>query len=147
MKVLRQFVSFGLVGVAGFVIDAGVLYLALGLGLGLYVGRALSYLAAVTGTWILNRRYTFARSPASGGLLLEWLRFVVSQLTGATVNLGAYALLVHSVPLVGQYPVLGVAAGSLSGLLVNFSVARAYVFKQRPQLRKNAGNDRSGAGE
>jgi putative flippase GtrA len=146
MKVWQQFTSFGLVGVAGFVIDAGVLYLGLGLGLGLYFGRALSYLAAVTGTWILNRRYTFRQTSASSGLLQEWLRFGVSQLTGATVNLGVYALLVHSVPFVRQYPVLGVAAGSLSGLFVNFSVARAYVFKQRPHLAKDAGNERGGAG-
>jgi putative flippase GtrA len=52
----------------------------------------------------------------------------VSQLSGATINLGMYALLVHMSPLVAREPVIGVAAGSLSGLLVNFWVARVFVF-------------------
>jgi putative flippase GtrA len=38
---IRQMFSFGLVGVLGFVVDAGVLYAALYCGLGLYAGRAV----------------------------------------------------------------------------------------------------------
>jgi putative flippase GtrA len=133
MSVWRQFLSFGMVGVIGFLIDAGVLYLAIAFGLGLYLGRALSYLVAVTATWILNRRYTFRQSASNAGLWRQWARFGISQLSGATVNLGSYALLVHWVPLVARHPVLGVAAGSLSGLVVNFSVARMYVFSHRRQ--------------
>jgi putative flippase GtrA len=125
--IVRQMFSFGLVGVLGFVVDAGVLYVALYLGLGLYAGRAVSYMTAVSATWVLNRRYTFERT-GSHNRLHEWARFVVSQLSGATINLGMYALLVHMSPLVARYPIIGVAVGSLSGLLVNFSVARAYVF-------------------
>ena len=127
--IARQMLSFSSIGVIGFLVDAGVLYAALFAGLGLYAGRAVSYLVAVSATWLLNRRYTFAR--ASGySRMHEWARFVVSQLSGAAINLGVYGLLVHSSPLVAHNPVLGVAAGSLSGLLVNFSVARAYVFYQ-----------------
>ncbi|HEY1724622.1 MAG TPA: GtrA family protein [Steroidobacteraceae bacterium] len=121
--------SFSLVGVLGFVVDAGVLYAALYVGLGLYLGRAASYMAAVTFTWGLNRRYTF-EAGSGGEPVRQWARFVVSQLAGATINLGVYALLVHMSPFVAQRPVIGVAVGSLSGLLVNFSVARAYVFDQ-----------------
>jgi putative flippase GtrA len=125
--IVRQMFSFGLVGVLGFLVDAGVLYVALYGGLGLYAGRAVSYMTAVSATWVLNRRYTFER--ASGrNRLHEWARFVISQLSGATINLGMYALLVHMSPLVARYPIIGVAVGSVSGLLVNFSVARAYVF-------------------
>ena len=123
-----QMLSFPIIGVIGFLVDAGVLYLALFCGLGLYLGRVVSYMAAVTATWLLNRRYTFAASAATDNHLHEWARFVVSQLLGACINLGVYALLVHSSPLVHQHPVIGVGAGSLSGLLVNFSVARAFVF-------------------
>jgi putative flippase GtrA len=129
LGVARQMLSFSLIGVLGFVVDAGVLYLALAWGLGLYAGRAVSYMSAVSATWLLNRRYTFA--PTSGdNKLHQWMRFVVSQLAGATINLGVYALLVHMSPLVAHEPVIGVAAGSLSGLLVNFSIARVFVFDQ-----------------
>jgi putative flippase GtrA len=129
LGVARQMLSFGLIGVIGFLIDAGVLYFALFCGLGLYAGRAVSYLAAVTATWLLNSRYTFA--PTSGyNKIHEWARFAVSQLSGATINLGMYAVLVHTSPLVAHLPIIGVAAGSVCGLLVNFSVARAYVFDQ-----------------
>jgi putative flippase GtrA len=103
------------------------LYVALYWGLGLYGGRAVSYLSAVSATWLLNRRYTFRRT-SDGNKLHQWARFVVSQLAGASLNLGVYALLVHASPLVAHEPVIGVAAGSLSGLLVNFSIARIFVF-------------------
>jgi putative flippase GtrA len=125
--VARQMLSFSVVGVLGFLVDAGVLYVALYLGLGLYGGRAVSYMSAVSATWLLNRRYTFEQK-SGDNKLHQWARFVVSQLSGAAINLGVYAALVHMSPLVAHAPVIGVAAGSLSGLLVNFSVARAYVF-------------------
>lgn len=125
---IRQFISFGLVGMAGFVVDAGVLYGALAAGLGLYAGRILSYLTAATTTWILNRRYTFARQ-SGGSLWGEWARFVFSQLSGATVNLSTYGLLVYFSPFVARVPVIGVAFGSIAGLVVNFIAARAYAFK------------------
>jgi len=127
LGVARQMLSFSVVGVLGFLVDAGVLYVALAWGLGLYGGRAVSYMSAVSATWLLNRRYTFEQK-SGDNKLHQWARFVVSQLSGATINLGVYAALVHMSPLVAREPVIGVAAGSLSGLLVNFSVARAYVF-------------------
>ena len=57
---LGQFLRFGLVGTAGFVVDAAALTAAMALGLGPYGGRVVSYLAAVTFTWAMNRRFTFA---------------------------------------------------------------------------------------
>lgn len=127
LGVARQMLSFSAIGVLGFVVNSGVLYIALSWGLGLYAGRAVSYMSAVSATWLLNRRYTFG-STTDDNKLHQWARFVVSQLAGATINLGVYALLVHSSPLVAHEPVIGVAAGSLSGLLVNFSIAKALVF-------------------
>jgi putative flippase GtrA len=121
--------AFGVVGVAGFVIDAGTLYLARWLGLGLIFGRLVSYVTAATSTWALNRRFTFtSRQPQ--GALHEWALFMVSQLAGAACNLGAYAWLVTISTLIAAQPIIGVAAGSLSGMLVNFLVAKKFVFKE-----------------
>jgi putative flippase GtrA len=86
-SIRRQFLSFAVVGVAGFIVDTIALYAALGLGLGLYGGRAVSFLVAATFTWAMNRRFTFpARDrerPAR-----QWLKFLAANSLGAVVNYG-----------------------------------------------------------
>jgi putative flippase GtrA len=57
---LQQLGLFTLVGAAGFLIDAGMLLLLANvLGVNIYVARLLSWLAAATFTWLLNRTLTF----------------------------------------------------------------------------------------
>jgi len=124
---LIQFFRFGVVGTIGFVVDTAVLYAGLALGLGLYGGRVLSYLAAATTTWALNRAWTF-RGQGSGPALQQWAIFLLVCLVGFAFNYGTYALLVATVPLVAQHPVLGVAAGSLAGMIGNFLLSRRFVF-------------------
>jgi putative flippase GtrA len=124
---MRQIFSFGVIGCVGFLVDTLVLYTAIFLGSGLYLGRLLSYLAAVTVTWALNRRFTFAQR-SGGTSLSEWAKFSVSQLSGATINLGAYAALVHTSRYCAQHPVVAVGVGSVAGMMINFAVARRYVF-------------------
>lgn len=124
---MRQLLRFGMVGTVGFLVDAAVLYLGIALGLGLYLGRVLSYLAAVTTTWVLNRSFTFRTAPG-GNRAHEFARFAVSQLSGAGLNLGLFTLLVATIPWMAENPVAAVAAGSLAGLSLNFLVARRYVF-------------------
>ncbi len=119
-----------MVGVAGFIVDASTLYMGIALGLGLYFSRVVSYTTAVTATWLLNRQITF-RDSSSPALMAEWARFAVSQLGGATVNVGAYYVLVRTSALVAAYPVIGVAVGSLSGLFINYVVARLFVFRRK----------------
>jgi putative flippase GtrA len=128
-RTIYQLVTFGLIGVAGFVVDTSVLYAAIYVGLGLYAGRAVSYLAAVTFSWAFNSRYTFKRHDVADRFL-QWRRFLISQLSGAAINLGVYAGLIRASRYCGQHPVIGVAVGSLAGLLVNFVAARLYVFER-----------------
>jgi putative flippase GtrA len=127
---LRQMLNFGIVGGIGFVVDASVLHVGVALGLGLYMGRVLSYLVAVTSTWVLNRRYTFGAATGTS-LRREWVRYAVSQLSGATVNLSTYSLLVSMSATCAAYPTLAVAAGCIAGMLINFTVARHFVFRSR----------------
>ena len=57
-------------------VDATTLYVVMSqLGAGLYGGRVISYLAAATSTWALNRRYTF-RPQRSTNRLGEWGAFL-----------------------------------------------------------------------
>lgn len=127
---MRRFLLFAFAGGLAFVVDAGVLHLLVGVGLNPYAGRVLSFLCAVTATWWLNRTLTFSMPrhvPAS--LLREWGHYLVTQLGGFAVNYAVFAALVWTSALVRQWPVVGVAAGSVGGLLVNFALASRYVFK------------------
>jgi len=127
----RQFLRFALAGAVGFAVDVGLLYVGLALGLGYYLGRALSFLAAAFTTWQLNRRYTFVVHPGEP-LLREWLRYLFAMLGGSAVNYGCYAALVFSLPKSACLPAVAVAAGSAAGLTVNFLGARFWVFRHRP---------------
>ncbi len=133
--VRSQFLRFALVGVAGFVVDAATLHAAIRfLGAGLYVGRVLSYLMAATATWALNRRYTFV-DRGNSRLLHEWLKFLAANAVGGVVNYLTYAALVKASALVATWPVLGVGAGSIAGLVVNFTLSRRLVFSNSKRSR------------
>ncbi len=107
-----------------------MLYLALWAGLGLYLGRAVSYLVAATFTWYGNRRITFAtRAQGVPAAAAEWIRFLLTNLVGGAVNYTVYAALVSQLELAQAYPVLGVAAGSIAGLSVNFTLSKFLVFR------------------
>lgn len=126
-----EMLRFGLVGAAGFLVDTAVLYTAMAAGAGLYGGRILSYVAAATATWALNRAWTFraAGRPAGRGALgRQWALFLLVNLVGFAANYGTYALLVANLPLVAAHPVIGVAAGALAGMGGNFILSRRYVF-------------------
>lgn len=127
MKLAREFLSFAVVGTIGFVVDLGVLYVVAP-ALGWYGGRVLSFLAAASVTWALNRRFTFAGRHSGASIGREYLRYLLTMLGGALVNYGAYVLTLHWLggPLA---PALGVALGSCAGLAVNFLTARFLVFK------------------
>lgn len=130
-RLARELFRFGVVGVAGFVVDAAVLTLGIASGTGPWLGRVLSYLAAASTTFALNRAWTFraaARPAGRAGTARQWGLFLLVNLLGFACNYGTYAALIAGVPMVAAQPVLGVAAGSLAGLLGNFLLARRFVF-------------------
>jgi putative flippase GtrA len=129
-----QFLRFGLVGVAGFVVDAGLLRGLLALGFGYYGGRVVSFLTAATTTWILNRSFTFRRDAPSAFAhpAAEWLSYLGLMLIGGAANYGTYALAIATSETVRQHAELGVALGSLAGMVINFWSAKRMVF-ERPQ--------------
>lgn len=128
--VLMEFLRFGVVGTIGFVVDTAVLYAGLALGLGLYGGRAVSYLVAATTTWALNRLWTF-RGRGDGPVHQQWALFLLVNLLGFAMNYGTYVALIAFVPMVAEHPVLGVAAGAIAGMFGNFVLSRQLVFRVR----------------
>lgn len=125
----RQGIAFLCVGTIGFLVDASVLTtLVGGLGLGHYGSRVVSFAAAVTVTWLLNRRYTFAAQASDGRRRREFSRYLGVQVTGALINLGVYGALVAGYELAFRHPVLPLAAGSLMALIFTFTASKYFAF-------------------
>ncbi len=128
--IVRQFFTFAAVGIAGFVVDAGVLTLLLHTtSVGPYLGRVCSYLCAATFTWVMNKFLTF-RDRSSQRLSVQWLTFLLVNACGGLVNFGIYSLLLATIPFFAATPVAAVAIGSLAGLAVNFTLSRNFVFRR-----------------
>lgn len=123
----KPFTRFALVGIVGFGVDASVLAVCLGVGFDVFSGRLVSYLAAATTTWQLNRHFTFTDS-AREAAAVQWTKFLAVNTLGGAVNYGVYAGLVTWLAPVAAHPTLGVAAGSLAGLVLNFAASRRFVF-------------------
>lgn len=124
---VTQFLRFGVVGTAGFVVDTSVVYGLRG-AIGLIGAGLASYLVAATLTWALNRVWTF-RGRGSGAAHRQWLRFLLANMAGFVLNRGTYVALVMLVALCARQPVLATAAGALAGMGVNFALSRAVVFR------------------
>ncbi|MBN3808175.1 GtrA family protein [Paraburkholderia sp. Ac-20347] len=122
-----QFFRFAIAGTIGFLVDAGVLYLALKCGTGPYVGRVISFLCAAFVTWQINRRTTF-RGSKQHAWMTEWLRYLAAMSLGGICNYGAYAVALKTLPPGAFAPLLAVAAGSIVGMFVNFAFAKWWVF-------------------
>ena len=114
--------KFSLVGVLGFAVDIGTLYLIVGLfQITPLWARLPSWLLAVTTTYFLNIAFTFSESRrdyfANRLLLKRYMLYILSQLGGGLVNVSSYAAIMSF----GLFPVYSVvAAGTLLGLLLNF---------------------------
>lgn len=134
-SLLRQGWRFGIVGTIGFLVDAGLLLVLMStLGLGHYMGRVISFMAAVCVTWWLNRNFTFndtalSAKMARASILKELTTYVLFQSIGITINFGIYSLLIERYDAFYEQPTLAVAAGSLMGMIFNFVTARWIVFR------------------
>jgi putative flippase GtrA len=133
LALLGEFLRFGVVGTIGFLVDSAVLLAGLALGLGLYSGRIVSYVAAASTTWALNRAWTFRGHGGKAPAWRQWSLFLFVNLIGFACNYGTYAALVSLSPVVERQPVIGVAAGAIAGLAGNFLLSRRFVFRrERP---------------
>ncbi len=125
----KELILFCVAGTLGFVVDVAVLYSLLALDAGFYVGRVVSFLLAAFTTWQFNRRYTFPSRQAAVSGWSEWMRYLYAMTLGAAINYLAYVSTLQLVPMAWWLPMFGVAMGSVCGLVVNFLLARQWVFK------------------
>jgi putative flippase GtrA len=122
-----QFVRFGIVGLAGLVVDTATVY-GLRYSLGLYGAGLVAYVVSATANWLLNRIWTF-RGRGSGSAHRQWGMFMLANLIGFVLNRGTYVILVTFVATAADQPVIATAAGSVAGMFVNFSLSRRLVFR------------------
>lgn len=125
----RQFLKFGIVGVGGFVVDTAFLYLGIGaLGLGRVAAGFFAFPFAVTFTWIGNRFFTF-REIDHEPMAKQWAKFFTVCAVGIVFNRGTYTLMVSTLPVVYDYPVIGLVGGTAAGMFFNFFASKKLVFK------------------
>ena len=99
----------------------------LSFGAGPMTARAISFLCAIFVTWQLNRRMTFDTSTQQG-LVREGASYLLAMLFGGAFNLMTYFAVIRSLPDQFWVPALGVATGSIVGLLINYFIAKNWVF-------------------
>jgi putative flippase GtrA len=122
-----QFLRFGVIGTLGFVWDTLVVYATAPL-VGLYVAGVISYVVAGTINWLLNRIWTYRHVP-HGAMGQQALMFLAVNSVGFAINRGLYFTLIATEPFCRAYPVVPIAIGGVSAMLVNFFLSRRLVFK------------------
>jgi len=123
---------FAVIGALGLPVDAGVLWLMTHrAGLDPYSGRVISWLCAASFTWMGNRYVTFRAARARGPMASakEWLRFLAANAVGGLVNVGLYSTLVRFAPPPINNLYVALIVGVLTGLVFNFTLSKALVFK------------------
>jgi len=126
---MSQFLLFAVSGTLGFLVDSLTLYLLKG-ALGLYLARAVSFLAAVFFTWLFNRSLTFRNQRSGYSRRSEFGVYLALMAAGGSVNYLIFSLLVFFFPLVHAQPIIGVAAGSIAGMFVNWVTSKYFLFRK-----------------
>ena len=122
-----EFAQFGIVGAVGYAVDTAVVYALMGL-LGPGPAGMPSFVISATVTWALNRAWTW-RGRSRGSRLRQWAHFLAVSSPALLLNRSVYEALVYLVPTCAAYPFLATAAGTGTGMFVNFGLSRRLVFR------------------
>lgn len=139
MKLLfkHSFFRFALVGSVGFMVDL-LSFVILSIWLPASLARGLSFWLAATSNWWWNKHLTF-HSPnklSASAQLKQWLQFIGSSMLAFLPNWGCYFYLSQlNLPLEHSslqtlWPYLALIPGVLIGMLINYGLAKCWVFEQ-----------------
>jgi putative flippase GtrA len=131
--------SFGLVGLINSALDLAVFSLAyFGFGLHIVGANIAAWVVAVSGSYVMNAKFTFAAESGRTLSLKTYLGFAVAQLGGlaantATVLAASYFLSAvvdkDVAVLVGKILAIG------ASFVVNFTAAHVVIFRRPPTRR------------
>jgi putative flippase GtrA len=124
-----RLLRFGVVGVIGFLLDAGATEILVSAGMGKLTARVAALALAIGATFLMNRRLTWRSERTGGALAAEGGRYVGVALAGAALNWLVYAGLVTAFP--DLRPALGVAAGSVVAMAFTYVGYGRWVFGRR----------------
>ncbi len=119
-----MFFRFLLVGGSGFLIDAGITYLLILLGLAPWSARIPAIALAMAYTWVANRHFTYELETArSAG---EAIRYASVAAAMALVNYIIYLVLVGN----DIWPVAAVTIATACQTILSFHLYRHVVFRK-----------------
>ena len=126
-------VSFALVGVVNFAVDFGVFSFGYYvLGLPIIAANVVSWMIAVSGSYVMNSLITFAAESGRQLRLRDYATFVLSQTGGLIANTTVVFIASFFMPvLVGKALAIG------ASFLVNFSLSHFVVFRRREQTSRH----------
>lgn len=154
--------AFGLVGLVNTVVDYGVFLLArVGFDsspaalaafasvsgfcrcsnaatITLIASNTVSWLVAVTGSYVMNSSITFA---AESGRKLKWRAYLAFVASGVAGWLANTAVLLVAAEVLLLPVVIAKAIAIAASFVVNFSLSHFVVFRVRPQSAADAGKD------
>ncbi|MBW1616033.1 MAG: glycosyltransferase family 2 protein [Deltaproteobacteria bacterium] len=133
---IKQFMLFSAVGASGFVIDLSV-YIGLQklFNVNHILARGLSFWAAASSNWALNRKITF-KTKTKSSKLKQWASFLIASLLGFSANFGIYYLLTGYVPFFKKHLIAAFIIGISFGLFINFILSASFVFKKKMMREK-----------
>ena len=142
-------VSFALVGVINASVDFGVFsFFYYFLAIPIIVSNLISWLVAVTGSYVMNSMTTFAAESGRKLRLKDYGNFLLAQVAGFIANTATIFIVSKSIPIllhvfvgpdatlhVGGHAIDPVLIGKVlaigSSFLVNFSLSHFVVFRKR----------------
>lgn len=137
----NQFGKYAAIGFTNFVIDTGVVNLLIAFsgiasGVGFSVFKSLSFIIAVTHSYLWNRLWVFE---SKEGQKKEFIKFMTVNLVAITVNVGVASFVVNYVdPIYGFDPKtwanVGVVVGSAVSLIFSFVGFKLVVFKTKDNV-------------
>jgi putative flippase GtrA len=141
--------SFAMVGVINALVDLGVFsFFHFYVGLPIVVSNLISWLVAVTGSYVMNSMTTFAAESGGKLRLKFYASFLLAQVAGLIANTATIYIVAFSIPVllhfffgpdavlqVGAQAIDPVLVGKLLAIgvsfLVNFSLSHFVVFRRR----------------
>lgn len=143
---LVRFLSFGLVGSTGAIVDLLTFLLLLKSGIHPLPAAMFAIWVAMTCNFELNRRVTFSESARSWPH--AYLSFCLSCLVGAGVNASVRIALMSSSDWFNSHAWGAALFGILSGLVFNFTLCERFVFRnsRRVSLQRTSQRTLSSAG-
>jgi putative flippase GtrA len=124
---LRQFLQFAVIGAFGFLWDNAVVYATAPL-IGPYYAATLSFFIVGCINWVANRSWTY-RHLNHAAMHRQLTMFLIANAVGFVLNRGTYAALIATQPLFRHHLFLALAAGTGTGMFVNFFLSRRMVFR------------------